>query len=132
NVRDADIEAVHFIDEHNQGEKNYIVLTNQAVAAAALKEFGFAKYHETPSGEHYFYSIPTGGPLYQFFRNMVYDSPKKEWMLQAMNFAGVPRAYFIHTNYWAPAGEIRDKAKIEAAAWWELGGGRVWVYEYIR
>ena len=130
NVRVADIQAVHFIDNRNKGVKDYIVLSNQYVAAAALREFSFAKYLPTAMGEQYFYSIPTGGPLYQYFRKMVYEQPKRQWMEQAMRFAGVNKAYFVHTNYWAPAGEIRDAAKLEADKWWELGDGRVWVYEY--
>ena len=62
---------------------------------------------------------------------MVYEEPKRQWMEEAMKFAGVKKAYFIHTNYWAPAGEIRDKAKLEADNWWELANGKVWIYEYI-
>ena len=130
-VRSADITTVHFIDNLNNGNKDYIVLTNQLVSAAALREFSFVKYLKTPAGEQYFYSVPTGGPLYQYFRKMVYQEPKRQWMEQAMNFAGVKKAYFVHTNYWAPAGEIRDAAKLEADNWWELENGRVWVYEYI-
>ncbi|HYE59696.1 MAG TPA: hypothetical protein VEA18_00735 [Candidatus Kapabacteria bacterium] len=131
NVRQADIDAVHFIANRNPGKEiEYIVLSNQMVAAAALREFSFAKYFNTPLGEQYFYSIPTGGPFYEFFRKMVYEQPKRQWMEDAMRFAGVQKAYFIHTSYWAPAAEIRDAAKSEADAWWELGNGRVWVYEY--
>lgn len=132
NVRQADIQTVHFIDNLNNHETNYIVLSNQLISVAALREFGFAKYLTTPAGEQYFYSIPTGGPFYQYFRKMVYEEPKKAWMIEAMNFAGVDKAYFVHTNYWAPAGEIRDKAKLEADRWWELADGRVWVFEYTK
>ncbi|MBT6819173.1 MAG: hypothetical protein HOA57_02235 [Candidatus Magasanikbacteria bacterium] len=130
-VRSADITTVHFIDNLNKGKKDYIVLTNQLVSAAALREFSFVNYLKTPAGEQYFYSVPTGGPLYQYFRKMVYQEPKRQWMEQAMNFAGVKKAYFVHTNYWAPAGEIRDAAKLESDNWWELENGRVWVYEYL-
>jgi len=114
NVRAADIITVRFISQHNQNKKDYIVLTNQLVSATALREFGFDGYLKTVRGEQYFYSIPTGGPLYQYFRKMVYEEPKREWMEQAMHFANVKKAYFVHTNYWAPAAEIRDKAKLEA------------------
>lgn len=130
NVRQADIQAVHFIDNRNDKIKDYIVLTNQTVSAAALREFSFDKYLPTAEGEQYFYSIPTGGPLYQYFRKMVYEEPKRKWMEEAMRFAGVKKAYFVHTNYWAPAAEIRDQAKLEADEWWELDDGRVWIYEY--
>lgn len=131
NVRAADISVVHAIDNRNDNKKDYIVLTNQTVGVAALREFGFEHYLDTPAGEQYFYSIPTGGPFYQYFRKMVYEQPLKQWMIESMQFAGVKKAYFVHTNYWAPAAEIRDAAKLEADNWWELYDGRVWVYEYI-
>ncbi len=131
-IRDADIEAVRFIDTHNNHDTNYIVLSNQTVASAAMKELSFKKYIHTSFGEQFFYSIPTGGPLYQFFRKMVYEEPKRQWMVEAMNFAQVDKAYFIHTNYWYPAAKIRDEAKKEADAWWDIGNGRVWIYEYTR
>jgi hypothetical protein len=128
-VRDIDIEVVNFIENQNPNT-DYIVLTNQTISSASIKEFGFKKYYDTKEGPQFFYSIPTGGPLYAFFSKMVYQEPKKEWMLEAMNFMGVEKAYFVHTSYWAPAGEIRDKAMIEADEWWEFGPLRVWVYEY--
>jgi hypothetical protein len=131
NVRKADIGVVHAIDAKNNNKQDYIVLTNQTIGVTALREFGFDNYLDTPAGQQYFYSIPTGGPLYQYFRKMVYQEPKKQWMEEAMRFAGVKKAYFVHTNYWAPAAEIRDAAKLEADNWWELYGGRVWVYEYL-
>lgn len=130
NIRAADIAAVHVIAERNTSTP-YIVLTNQMVSAAALKEFSFSPYYTGTDGAlHYFYSIPTGGPLYQWFRHMVYDEPKRKWMVEAMRFAGVKKAYFVHTNYWAPAATIRDEAKKEADSFFDIGDGRVWVYEY--
>lgn len=132
NVRQADIDAVNFIADRNTDGTPYIVLSNQMVAAAALHEFGFEHYINTAGGEQYFYSIPTGGPLFQFFRKMVYQEPKRQWMEEAMAYAGVKKAYFVHTNYWAPAAEIRDKATLEADAWWDIDQGRAWVYEYVK
>ena len=43
-VRGADITTVHFIDNLNQNKKDYIVIANQLLGAAALQEFGFEKY----------------------------------------------------------------------------------------
>jgi len=131
-IRDADLVAVQFIENKNTPNSHYLVLTNQTVASAALQKFGFGRYLNTQNGEQYFYSIPTGGPLYQYFRKMVYEHPKREWMEQAMEFANVKKAYFIHTNYWAPAAIIRDEAKLEADNWWELENGQVWIFEYLK
>jgi len=132
-VRSADIEAVQFIADRNTDGEEYIVLTNQTVGAAALREFSFENYLTMNDGtEQYFYSVPTGAPLYGYFRKMVYEDPQRQWMLEAMDYAGVDKAYFIHTNYWYPAAYLRDKAKPGSNQWWELGNGRVWVYEYSR
>jgi len=131
NLRKADLLAVKFIADRNNNQKDYIVLTNQAVATAALEEFGFDGYLNTEEGLQYFYSIPTGGPLYQYFRQMAYVKAERQPMEEAMRFAGVKKAYFIHTDYWSPAAQIRDDAKIDTDNWWELDGGRIWVYEYI-
>ncbi len=128
-VRDVDIEAIEKIDEKEHGQYNYIVLSNQVVSAAALHVHGFAKYHETVDGQQFFFPIPTGGPLYEYFKLMVYSHPKREWMVQAMHYAGVKKAYFIHTNYWYPAAEIRDEA-IEGADDWFTIDDQIWVYEY--
>ncbi|MBT4071711.1 MAG: hypothetical protein HOE80_03235 [Candidatus Magasanikbacteria bacterium] len=131
-IRNADKEAVHFIHERNDNTPDYIVLTNQMVGVTAMKEFGFLKYHNVAHGEQYFYSIPTGAPMYSYFAHMVYDEPKRAWMIQAMDYAGVNKAYFIHTSYWSPAAYLRDEAKKEANAWWTFGADEVWVYEYVR
>ncbi|PIZ95262.1 MAG: hypothetical protein COX80_04845 [Candidatus Magasanikbacteria bacterium CG_4_10_14_0_2_um_filter_33_14] len=132
NLRKADLIAAKFIDERNNGQKDYIVITNQAVATAALQLYGFENtYISTFTGPEYFYSIPTGGPLYQYFLQMIYSGTKKEYMEQAMLFAGVKKAYFIHTNYWSPAKKINNAARESADNWWGLDNERVWVYEYL-
>lgn len=133
NVRDADIHAVQLINARNQNNAiDYIVLANQTVSAAALSEFGFAKYYKTPTEEFYYYSIPTGGTLYQSFLSLVYEGVTREHVYAAMDAAGVDKAYFIHTNYWAPAAKIRDQAIESADNWWSIDGDRAWVFEYIR
>jgi hypothetical protein len=129
-IRDADIEAIRFIDAQAHGEP-YIVLTNQSISAAAIGMYGFNHYISTTAGtSEYFYSIPTGGPLYQYFREYVYRGYNRSSIEAAMEFAKVEKAYLIHTNYWAPAAEIRDASKVIADNWWEVGDGRVWVFEF--
>ena len=39
----ADINAVRWINDHAEND-DYIVLANQQVSAAAIREFGFKKY----------------------------------------------------------------------------------------
>ena len=62
----------------------------EAMKDAAIKEFGFKKYYNTAKGQQFFYSIPTGGPLYQYFRKMVYQQPKRQWMEEAMSISSSP------------------------------------------
>ncbi len=130
-VRQADIDTVNFINTLNNGQHNYIVLTNQMVGAAALRELGFVPYLTMADGsKQYLYSIPTSGRLYKYFRDMVYKRPLHKWMDEAMDYAGVKKAYFVHTNYWAPAAKIRDRAKQTANHWWTIDNGHAWVFEY--
>ncbi|MBI4262153.1 hypothetical protein HY624_01360, partial [Candidatus Uhrbacteria bacterium] len=48
NTSQSDIAAVHWIED-NAGGEPYIVLANQAVSAAAIREFGFKKYYQCQS-----------------------------------------------------------------------------------
>jgi len=122
-----DLEAVHWIED--DAKEDYIVLANQQVSAGALREFGFSRYYK---GDIYFYPIPTGGPLYQYYLKMVYEKPNKKTALQAMDLAGVNKAYFVLNKYWFAFPKVLDEAKFEADSWQEIGQGEVYVFEYNR
>jgi hypothetical protein len=132
-VRDEDMQAVRLIDELNTN-KDYIVLTNQMVGAAALDQFGFTKYHKLDNGEsHYFYSIPAGGKLYEYFGEIVYNSTERKWIRQAMDQASVDKAYFVHTNYWYPAIKLKNELVEISDYYWKVGeDGEAWVFEFNR
>jgi hypothetical protein len=125
----SDISAVRRAEERAQGE-NYIVLANQQVSAAALREIGFRRYLSSPSGEIYFYPIPTGGPLYQYFLEMVYKQANQETMERAMDFAGVRRSYLIINKYWWASDKIIAEAKMSADYWEKIGQGENYLFEY--
>jgi hypothetical protein len=140
-----DIKAVHWIDE--KAGEDYIVLANQQVSAAALREFGFKKYHDAhpkiPSSDSqskisnlkfkiFFYPVPTGEALYQYYLDMVYKKPSRETMLAAMDLAGVNKGYFILNKYWWAFPKILDEAKLSSSGWQSFGDGEVWVFEYVR
>jgi len=125
----SDILAVNRAEERAQGE-NYIVLANQQVSAAALREIGFRRYLSSPSGEIYFYPIPTGGPLYQYFLEMVYKQANKNTMERAMDFAGVQRSYLIINKYWWASDKIIAEAKMSADYWEKIGQGEDYLFEY--
>jgi len=107
----------------------YIALANQQVSAAALKELGFDNYHNSPNGAIYFYPIPTGGPLYQYYLDMVYKTPDQKTMAKAMAFAGVERGYLIVNKYWYQSNRIIAAAKLTAQEWWDINN-EVYVFKY--
>lgn len=129
NVTESDFKAVEWI--HNRHDDyNYIVLSNQLVSAAALTEYSFAKYFDTPNGEIFYYSVPTGGLLYQQYGKMLYEGQKREYMVDAMDLVGVSKAYFVINSYWANFDQIVAGAKKSADAWLILKDGKVWIFEY--
>lgn len=119
--------------EEMANKQTYIVLANQQVSAAALREFGFKnRYLKIEGNEVYFYPIPTGGKLYQYFLDMSYQEASKETMIKAMNFAQVDRAYLIINKYWWASDKIIAEAKISADTWQKIGEEQNYLFEYKR
>jgi hypothetical protein len=126
-----DIEAVHFIE--NDSQSDYIVLANQQTSVAALREFGFKHYYQSPKGESiFFYPIPTGGSLYSLFLEMVNEKPSRETMLKSMDLSGTDTAYFVMSKYWWASDRIIEEAKLEADNWQRLGDGAIHIFKYTR
>ncbi|MCX6744221.1 MAG: hypothetical protein NTX82_01720 [Candidatus Parcubacteria bacterium] len=126
NVSLADFQTVNFIDQNSQG-KDYIVLANQMTSAAAVKTFGFTKYY---NGQ-YFYPIPTGEELYKYFETMIYQTPDKQTVVQAMDKTGVKVAYFILPSYWSRYSLITEEAKKYADAIYNLDD-KVIIFKYFK
>lgn len=140
-VSQTDINAVEWIN--NNAESDYIVLANQQVSAAALREFGFKKYYLVNSNisspyqgedkggvEIFYYPIPTGGRLYQYYLDMVYEKPSRETILLAMDLAGVDEAYFVLNKYWWAFPKILAEAKLEADSFQEFDNNEIYVFRY--
>jgi hypothetical protein len=121
----SDIKAVHWIN--NDAKNNYIVLADQQVSAAALREYGFSQYYRD---DIFYYPIPTGGPMYQYYLNMVYDEPSSDTMHQAMDLAGVKIGYFVLNKYWWAFAKIMDEAKQQADSWNIIDDGEVYIFKY--
>lgn len=132
NVTAHDADAVRWIHDREGEEYRYIVLSNPLPAAAALEAYSFAKYHDTPKGPVFYYSIPSGGPLYGYYLDMVYRGQKRETMEAAMALANVKHAYFILDDYWANAKTIAEGAKKTADEWHGIDGEKVWIFMYNR
>ncbi|MEK7632545.1 MAG: hypothetical protein AAB473_02020 [Patescibacteria group bacterium] len=125
NVSQADFDTVYAIHQREADNADYIVLSNQATAAAALQEFGFRKYYHT---DIFYYPIPTGGALYQSYLSMVNTAPTKETVGSAMALAGVPKAYFVVSDYWWKSDAIIENAKQQTDDWFAVDGGKTTVF----
>ncbi|OGH76894.1 MAG: hypothetical protein A2301_02520 [Candidatus Magasanikbacteria bacterium RIFOXYB2_FULL_40_13] len=131
NVTTTDFKTVEWI--HNQhNDYDYIVLANQLVSAAALTDYSFAKYFQTPNDEIFYYSVPTGGLLYKQYGKMLYEGQKREYMEEAMDLTGVKKSYFVINSYWANSDKIIDGAKKTADAWQIMDEGKTWIFIYTR
>lgn len=126
NLGAADVSAVWDADRDASGA-DYVVLANQTVASAAIREFGFTRYYD----DVFYYPVPTGGPLYQLFLDMN-DHPNLETAGQAMDLAGVDRLYFLVNDYWWQSDRIVEVAKTNADEWWSVGNGAVHIFKYVR
>jgi len=128
-----DLRTVISVAENNKanGTEPYIVLANQQVSAAALKTFGFNNYLNTNSKKIYFYPIPTGGGLYQYYLEAVYNHPNQKTLAEAMDFSSVKEAYLIVNKYWHRSAELINEAKTEANEFWSIEN-EVFIFRYER
>ncbi len=124
-VSKDDFAAVQWIEE-DAAEKPYIVLANQQVSAAALKTFGFGRYFKE---NIYFYPIPTSGPLYRVYLNMVYKKADKKTALEAADLTGVKTVYFVLNKYWWAFDKIAEEAKMEAISFKNIND-EIFIFKY--
>lgn len=127
-VSEADLLAVRSIA--NQTDKPYIVLANQQTSVASLKELGFDHYFKTPTESIFFYPIPTGGKLYQYYLKMVNEKPDRQTMEEAMDLVGVKESYFVVSKYWWLSSRIIAEAKINADTYWKINDGDIYVFRF--
>ena len=121
----------------NASEIPYAVLANQQVSAAALDIHGFrapnvTTYFETSEGQSYFYPIPTGGQLYSYYLSMVNDVPSRDTVQAAINFMKIDRLYFVVSDYWWRAGDLRAAAARIADESFVVDGGKNEVFVFER
>lgn len=127
----SDLQTVNTIEK--QARESYIVLANQQVGAAALKIFGFERYYRLADGQElFFYPIPTSSPLYQYYLDMVYKTPAKKTMAEAMDLVGVKEGYLVVNKYWWAFDKIVAAGKVEADSWQALDNGAVYIFRYGR
>jgi hypothetical protein len=125
NVAQNDFDAVRAIAELG-GDTEYIVLANQAVSAAAVETYGFKKYYH---GDIFYYPIPTGGLLYEYFLAMN-ETPSREVINQALEATGTNLAFYVVNDYWWQAEKIIENTKNQADDW--LAVGNVTIFKFTR
>lgn len=127
NVSQADIDTVYLI-ERMANDAPYLVLANQSVSAAAIQEVGFRYY-----GDLFFYPIPTGGPLYEYFLAMN-ETPTRELALESLSLVpqhgDILQVYYVVNHYWWEAPRIVETAKTTADDWRSIGGGQTHIFRY--
>lgn len=129
NITQTDINTVRYIDD--TATNDYIVLANQMTSVAAIREFGFKKYFLNKNNAYYFYyPIPTGDPLYQYYLDMVYKNPDKITAEAAGKFMGVQHVYFVLSSYWDKFEELTEKAKKNASSWQSIDQDKAFVFYY--
>ncbi len=127
NTTPADAEAVQLID-HVAGSTPYVVLANQAVAAAAIREFGFTHYY----AGNFYYPVPTGtNPLYQVYSAATETgTPTRATVARAAELGGVNQVYLVLNRYWADFLTLTPVAIKEANQRWVVADDRVEVFRY--
>jgi len=124
----SDITAVNFIERIAQVD--HIVLANQMVGVAAIKEYGFKKYYNN----QFYYSMPTGNPrtFYNYYLEMIYQGAKRETMDKAMAEAGVTEAYFVLNKYWKDFEKITKQATQSADNVFDIDDGNIYIFRYSK
>lgn len=125
NVSQSDLEAVRFIDKQANG-KPYTVLANQTVSAAAISVSGFKRYAGA-AGDVFYYPIPTGGPLYEDFLNMM-DVPKRSIAEQAGKLGESDLVYVVVNRYWSHSDQLIEQLKQISDRTWNVNRGDVYVF----
>jgi hypothetical protein len=120
-----DIEAVKFIDR-DAGNREYTVLANQSVSAAAVKTLGFKRYAD----DVFFYPIPTGGPLYEIFLKIVYGQPSRDTIKDAAKLGKSELVYVVLNDYWWRAETVSEALREIADTDAAIGDGKDRIYKF--
>jgi hypothetical protein len=122
NVGQSDIEAVKFIEKQANGQ-SYTVLANQTVSAAAISTLGFKRY----VGDIFFYPIPTGGPLYERFLQMM-EKPDLDIAKEAGDLGESKLVYVVVNQYWFRAPQLIERLKTISDRTWNVERGAAYIF----
>jgi hypothetical protein len=129
NTAAADFSAVKYIQETAAAPAPFAVLAPQSVGAAALQQYGFYHQIENVAGEKiYYYSIPTGGALYQHYLKIVYEDQSREYLQSIFNDYKIDQIFIVIPHYWHNAPAIIANLKNSSDEWVELDEGKVYIF----
>lgn len=123
-VSSSDFETVKLIEDVKIND-NYIVLANQQVGAAAIKELGFKRYYDG----WLYYSVQTGGLFYDYYLKML-DRPNRGLIEELLSQIEADNAYVVVNDYWWAYERIINEMKIEADSYYQTSDGKVLVFHF--
>jgi len=122
----TDFQTVNYLEDKTQ--EPYVVLSNQQLGAAALSTLGFRYF----DNKYFFYSIPTGGELYQIYAKIAYEQDlRPEVIQQVRDFVDVPIVYLCLPNYWFNLKKIKPQLQTMADETIQLDNGKMWIFKFI-
>ncbi len=128
-ISDSHLKIVHYI-EKNFSHSNYIVLADQSLGAAAIKEYGFKKYYNN----EFYYSLPSNikNNIYSDFLEMTKEeSDKKAAAQRAAQKTGVNMVFVVLNDYWGFTDKLIAEHKKLASNWVEVNKGQAFIFQYL-
>ncbi len=125
-VSQSDFSTVKHIEEHKIND-NYIVLANQQVGAATIKEYGFKRYYDS----WFYYSVQTGGLLYDYYLKII-ANPDKELAKDLLDKTGADECLVVVNDYWWAFDKIIEEMKAVADDYYSIDEGKVYVFRFIK
>lgn len=123
-VSASDFEAVRLIEDLKIND-NYIVLANQQLGAAAVKEFGFKRYYNS----WFYYSVQTGGLLYNYYLKIL-DRPSRELIEELLAQIEADNAYLIVNDYWWAYERIINEMKVEVDNYYQTSDKKLSIFHF--
>ncbi len=129
NVSGAEITAVKKLEEIHKGTSNYVVLASSLLSVAGLREVGFDRTFETPSGHRaHIYPIGPNEGLFPYAQEMLYRGLSNDNLEQLLTLVGGRTIYVaVPTSWWRREEIISDMQKLRARL--ISGTGDVLLYE---
>jgi len=125
NTSSYDYQAVAQINQ--VAPADYLVLANQAVSAAAIDLYGFAKYYD----DLFYYPLPTSSPLYQSYLDLAYQKkPINSVLNKIVAQTSQSDIYFVINDYWDGFANIVDEHKKNATSWQIIGPDKIYIFYY--